>query len=105
MALDESFVNLVLDKLKDLDNITTKRMFGGMGIFHEEQMFAKIGGDKFWLKVDDSNKEDFIAKGMEPFYNEKKKKGMPYWQVPTEVLESDKELKKWAEKSILINKK
>ena len=36
---------------------------------------------------------------MKPFYSEKKKKGMPYWEVPVEVLEDKYELAKWATKS------
>jgi len=41
---------------------------------------------------------------MKPFYSEKKKKGMPYWQVPQEVLDDRTALAKWAEKSFEIAK-
>jgi len=55
-------------------------------------MFGKIGGDTFRLKVDESNEQHFENKGMKPYHSEKKKKGMPYWEVPQDVLEDRTEL-------------
>ena len=99
MAVSESYLNYVLDQLSEFGKVDIKRMFGGAGLFREGLMFGKIGGDVFRLKVDDTNKEDFIAKGMEPYYSEKKKKGMPYWEVPIDVLEDKELLNAWAKKS------
>ena len=65
-------------------------------------MFAKIGGDTFRLKVDDSNKKQFEDLGMKSFHSEKKKKGMPYWEVPKNILEDSTELAKWANQSFEI---
>jgi DNA transformation protein len=62
-------------------------MFGGIGLFHQGLMFGKIGGDTFRLKVDEHNKKEYEDREMKPFYSEKKKKGMPYWEVPIEVFE------------------
>ena len=59
----------------------------------------RIGEDTFRLKVDEYNQKDYEEKGMKPFYSEKKKKGMPFWEVPIEVFEDRKELAKWALKS------
>ena len=71
-------------------------MFGGIGIFKDELMFAKIGGDTFRLKVDESNQKQLEERGMKPFHSEKKKKGMPYWEVPQDILEDRTEFAKWA---------
>lgn len=62
-------------------------------------MFGKIGGDTFRLKVDESNQADYEEKGMKPFFSKHKKKGMPYWEVPVDVIENKEELAKWASKS------
>ena len=62
-------------------------------------MFGKIGGDTLRLKVDEHNQKDYEEKGMSPYFSEKKKKGMPYWEVPLDVFDDRKELAKWATKS------
>lgn len=99
MAVSKDYLALITDQLSEFGEVEIKRMFGGIGLFHQGLMFGKIGGDIFRLKVDEHNQKDYEEKGMKPFYSEKKKKGMPYWEVPIDVLENKKELKKWAEKS------
>ncbi len=102
MPVNEDFAQFVRDQLSAFGEVEFKNMFGGIGIFKEGVMFAKIGGDKFRLKVDDSNKKQFEDKGMKPFYSEKKKKGMPYWEVPQDVLEDRVLLAAWATQSYEI---
>lgn len=105
MAVNEEYLKFVQDQLSEFGAVDIKRMFGGIGIFKEGLMFAKIGGDTFRLKVDESNQADFEKHGMKPYFSETKKKGMPYWEVPQAVLEDRSELAKWAKKSFDIAKK
>ena len=105
MAVNEAYLKYIEDQLTDFGSIEIKRMFGGIGIFKEGFMFGKIGGDTFRLKVDKTNQKEYEEKGMKPFYSEKKKKGMPYWEVPQDVLEDRKELAKWANTSFEIAKR
>ena len=58
-------------------------------------MFAMIGGGVFRLKVDNENKQMFKEFGMGPLSNQSKKKAMPYWEVPLEVVEDKQTLKIW----------
>ena len=102
MAVSESYLHYIQDQLQDFGGYETKKMFGGMGFFKEGAMFAMIGKDVFRLKVDDTNRADFEAHGMVPFMSDSKKKGMPYFEVPTSVIEDGAELAKWCEKSFAI---
>lgn len=102
MAVNEDYLNYIQDQLSEFGEVEVKRMFGGIGLFCEGLMFGKIGGDTFRLKVDATNQKDYEGRGMKPFYSETKKKGMPYWEVPQEVLEDRSELKKWATKSFEV---
>ncbi|NND95075.1 MAG: TfoX/Sxy family protein [Flavobacteriales bacterium] len=102
MAVNEEFLKFIQDQLSEFGEVDIKRMFGGIGIFKDGLMFAKIGGDTFRLKVDESNKKQYEDHGMKPFHSEKKKKGMPYWEVPQVVLEDRTELAKWAKQSFEI---
>jgi len=99
MAVNEEYLKLVTDQLSEFGEVEIKRMFGGIGLFHQGLMFGKIGGDTLRLKVDEHNQKEYEEKGMKPFYSEKKKKGMPYWEVPIEILEDKNELARWATKS------
>lgn len=99
MAVNEFFLNTILDQLSGFGEVQAKKMFGGIGLFHEGLMFGKIGGEKLWLKVDEHNQADFEAKGMKAFYSDKKKKGMPYWEVPQEVIDQAPTLAEWARKA------
>ena len=102
MAVNEEYVKFVVDQLSECGEIEMKRMFGGVGFFKEGVMFGKIGGDTFRLKVDDTNKEQYEMRGMKPFYSQKKKKGMPYWEVPQDVLEDREILANWVNQSFQI---
>lgn len=104
MALNEVYLQYVLNQLCGLEGITTNRMFGGVGFFKDKVMFAKIGGNTFRLKVGNSKKKQFEERGMAPFYNPNKKKGMPYWEVPKDIVEDASKLVKWAKQSIEIAK-
>lgn len=99
MAVNESYLDYVRDQLSDFGNFEIKKMFGGIGIFREGLMFGMIGSDTFRLKVDEHNQADFEELGMKPYFNKNKKKGMPYWEVPTSVLEDRTLLSAWALKS------
>ncbi|MEP2773715.1 MAG: TfoX/Sxy family protein [Fulvivirga sp.] len=99
MAVNEDYLNFINDQLSGLGGHETKRMFGGIGFFKEGLMFGMIGKNAFRLKADDTNKSDFEAKGMTRFMSDKKNKGMPYYEVPAEIVEDKDELTEWARKS------
>ena len=104
MPVNEEYLKYIQDQLTEFGEIDIKRMFGGIGIFKDGLMFGKIGGGTFRLKVDESNRKQFEDRGMNPFHSDKKKKGMPYWEVPHDILEDRKELAKWADQSFKIAK-
>ncbi|MEQ8880085.1 MAG: TfoX/Sxy family protein [Cyclobacteriaceae bacterium] len=102
MASKEDYLNFLKDQLSGIGEFETKKMFGGHGFFKDGLMFGMLGSGTFRLKVNESNEQDYIDKGMKPYYSDKKKKGMPYWEVPADVLENRTELSKWALKSVSI---
>jgi DNA transformation protein len=99
MAYSEDYLDFIIDQLEEFGPIEPKKMFGGIGFFKEGLMFAMIGYGCFRLKVDDSNKQEYEEAGMLPLVSGTKKKSMPYWEVPVEVIEDKHELIKWAKKS------
>ncbi len=90
----------ILHDLSVIKDVTSKKMFGGHGIFHEDKMFGIIDSKgQAFLKADDTNMADFEA------YDSKKHSRMPYYAIPIKVLRNKKELVQWANKSIRASKK
>ena len=105
MAVNEDYLNYIKEQIAEFGEVEFKKFFGGAGLFHEGLLFGMIGGDVFRLKVDEYNRNDFEQKGMRPYFSNTKKIGMPYWEVPEEILEDKTELAKWADKSFQAAKR
>lgn len=103
MAVNQEYLLFIQDQLSMIEAIETKKMFGGIGFFKEGLMFGMIAKDTFRLKVDQSNQADFEARGSGPLVSStSKKRSMPYWEVPEEVINDRSELARWATKSFQI---
>ena len=88
---------LLIDRLGVLDGITSKKMFGGHGVFHNGVMFALVDSKgKAFMKAGDSNRADFEAHGAEQHSR------MPYFNIPDEVFNNPEMLVSWANKSIQL---
>ena len=102
MASDPAICDDVTARLTPLGPVAGRRMFGGFGIFIDGLMFGLIAHDRFYLKVDDGNRENYEATGMEPFTYQGKTKPvrMSYWQVPGEIYDDPGRLAEWAEAAL-----
>ena len=53
------FTAFVLDQLAGLGDVTTRSMFGGVGLYRGDLFFAIVARDVLYLKVDDETRESF----------------------------------------------
>lgn len=84
MAVDQTLLDELTDRLSPLGDFTQKRMFGGVGLFAEGKMFAMMtakGAVAF--KADAESVEHFTALNMEKFGR------MPYYILTADQLEDD----------------
>jgi DNA transformation protein len=103
MSLNEEFKNFVLDQLQGIGEFESKRMFGGLALLHQGSAFAKIKHDKVWLKVDESNLEDFKEQGMKQYaYGKDNSRKLNFYETPIEIIEDRDKLKDWVKKSIEV---
>jgi DNA transformation protein len=108
MGVSDEFVDYVVEQLVGWGAVAVRRMFGGAGLYREGTMFAVIADDVAYLKVDDSNREDFLRAGSAPFepYPDKIRTTIrTYYEIPADVLENPDELATWAERSWIIARK
>lgn len=104
MSVSPSFRAFVLEQLgRQVQGVRARGMFGGVGIYAGPLFFALMDDDTLYLKVDDSNRPDFEARGMGPFrpYGEGGEV-MQYYRVPEDLLEDPETLGAWAEKAIEV---
>jgi len=108
MPVSDEFIDYVVDQLAAWADVSVRKMFGGAGLYCDGKMFGLIADDVAYLKVDNSNREDFVKAGSSPFnpFPEKAKTTvMPYYEIPADILENRDQLAVWAERSLAIAKK
>jgi DNA transformation protein len=103
LASSSSFEAFVLDQLADIDDVRSKKMFGGIGLYSRDVFFGIIARDTLYLKVDSSTRATYVATGSQPFKPYPDRSGtMQYYAVPVDVLESAPELARWAREAVAV---
>lgn len=103
MAVSPEFRAYVLEQLDRVTPVTSRAMFGGVGIYSGGLFFALMSDEAVYFKTDDSNRADFERAGMGPFrpFGEASPP-MRYHELPGELLESPDALRPWVEKALAV---
>jgi DNA transformation protein len=106
MAVTTDYLNYVLEQLARVRGLTSRRMFGGQGLYSEGVFFGLIDDDTLFFKTGDGNRADYESRGMKrfnPWPDEPARSGgMGYHEVPADVLEDAEQLVVWARKSVEV---
>lgn len=99
MANSEGYVSYILDGLRPLGSVRSKRMFGGHGIFLNNLMFALVIDDQLYIKADSESEGRFKAEELERFSYQKQGKTcyINYYQAPEVCLDDPDELVQWGQ--------
>lgn len=84
----------VVARLQPIGGVTSRKMFGGFGLFHDKSMFGIVSKTTLYFKVSDETLETFKKA------RSKQHKPMPYYSVPSTVLAERSDLHKWARAAI-----
>jgi DNA transformation protein len=100
--MDPEFIRELFSQFR---SVTTKRLFGGAGLFSEGLIF----GLAVYLKVDETSIPDFEREGSQPFvYTRAKSPGrvgrhsLSYWRLPERLYDDPDELAVWAARALAI---
>jgi DNA transformation protein len=104
VTVSADYLQYVLDQLAQLGEVSSRRMFGGVGLYCDEFFFGLIAEDTLYLRVDDSNRDEFTARNAAPFrpYADRPQLSMSYFEAPPEVLEDARQLAEWARRSVAV---
>ena len=95
MPADQNF-----DRLAALGEITCQSLFGGHGLYWQQVIFGIFFGDRLYLKVDDQSRDDYLARGMEPFRPNERQTLKAYYELPPEVFADNGQLLSWVKEAI-----
>jgi DNA transformation protein and related proteins len=104
MAVTPDYLQYILEQLATLPHVSSRRMFGAIGLYSDGLFFGLIDNDTLFFKVNDSNRNDYVSRGMAAFcpFPDKPDQSMSYFEVPADALEDRDELTLWARKSVAV---
>lgn len=104
MAVDQAFVGYILDQLHWLGPVSSRRMFGGTGLFLDGLMFGLVMNNSLYLKANVETRTRYEAMGCGPMSYERKGKtiALSYYQLPEEVLDDREQLVDWANEAYAV---
>lgn len=107
MPLDEDYLQQVRDRFADLGDVTSRKMFGGVGFWESGDMFAAMGSDsRLYLKTDDATRPRYEAAGAEAFAPPpsagRRPMTMPYHSVRDEVWADQAMFREWSLEAIAV---
>lgn len=102
MAVSEEFLEYVIDQLTELGEVSSRRMFGGAGLYCADRFFALVDNNELYLKVDDASRPRFENAGCRAFEPSQGQVMNGYWSVPPDVLEDRSALAEWSSHSVKI---
>ncbi|HKU89118.1 MAG TPA: TfoX/Sxy family protein, partial [Steroidobacteraceae bacterium] len=84
--------------------VSTRRMFGGVGLYSRELFFGLIDDDTLFFKTDESNAAEYQARNMPRFMPPANRPVSPmgYHQVPADIIEDGELLVAWARKAVTV---
>jgi len=103
MAASPEYRAFVEDLLEPLGPVESRRMFGGLGVFYRGVMFALVAQEQLYLKVDEHNRGDFEAAGMQPFSYQRAgatRSLKSYWRLPDDVVDDSDAVLTWARAAV-----
>jgi DNA transformation protein and related proteins len=101
MSVSDGYLTYVLDQLRPVvPGIRVKRMFGAVGLYATDLFFGLVDDDVLYLKVDDTTRPEYEARGMPPFRPFEMHASMNYSQLPEEILEEREALQLWTGRAL-----
>ena len=100
MAVSPEYREFVLEQLGRVAPVTSRAMFGALGVYSGGLFFAVVDDDTLYLKVDDTTRPDYEAAGMGPFRPFEGAASMNYYELPADLLEDADRLRPWMDAAI-----
>jgi DNA transformation protein and related proteins len=93
---DSGYKDFVLDQLAALPGLRARAMFGGHGLYRDEDFFGIVHRGRLFFKTDAASRAAYRERGMKPFRPGPGQTLGRYYEVPLEIAEDAAALLQWA---------
>jgi len=102
MRVKSSLASYVAEHLAPLGRMSSRTIFGGVGVFIDDRLLAIVMGEKLYLHTDKSNLDDYVSRGMQQFkpYPNAFDLTTDHHEVPQEIVNDAAQLKIWGERAL-----
>jgi DNA transformation protein len=104
IAVSDEQIAFVHDLFESVGSLTTRKMFGGLGIYADGVIFALVMSEgQLRLKGAGNMVETFDAEGWDRWTYTRKDgaaSSMPYWTMPERLLDDPEEASAWARRAL-----
>ena len=102
MSVSAEYLDYLRELLAPLGRITSRRMFGSVGLYCDGLFFAIVSDDLLYLKADEETRADFEREGLENFrYTSRGSEVcLNFYRAPDEAMDSPELMHPWAERAI-----
>src|SRR5688572_25595903 len=102
MQDNTSLANYVVEQLAFLGRISSRGIFGGVGVFVDERLLAIVINGALYLHTGAANLDDYVSRGMPQFkpYPNAFDLTTDHHQTPDEVVRDPQALKQWGERAL-----
>ncbi len=92
------YINYLKEVFEPFGMISSRRMFGGYGIYYDGLMFGLVADDELFLKTDALNIEEFKSLKLEAFQYKRNGKQikMSYFKAPEAIYDDPEQANFWA---------
>ena len=95
MGVADADIAFATDLFSELGQLTTRKMFGGMCLYHQGVVFALLSSDgRVYLKAKGDLANEFKDAQADRFHS------MPYWALPLSALDDAQEACTLAQRSL-----
>src|SRR5258707_330183 len=97
MVARSALLEDLIDRLGPLGHVSGRAMFGGHGLYLDGMIVGIVIDEVLYLKVDDGNREDYLAAGAAPFTYEGKDRPvpMPSGEARADIFDDDDTWRRW----------
>jgi DNA transformation protein len=92
----------MLEQWRGLGSVTSRRMFGGAGLYTDGAFFAVLDNDQLFFKVNDETRPAYQKLGAQPWdpMPGREQPSQGYFEVPASVIDDRDELVVWARQAV-----
>jgi DNA transformation protein len=97
---DDTLTAELLAQLAGIDRLSSRRMFGGIGLYSGALLFGIVFKDALYLRADDGMRRSLAREGGGPFRPYRGRVVDAYWAMPASAMGDKRRVRAWARRAI-----